>query len=227
MTEPAGRLSIGYVVRSAAALRLSGPAVVVIAIAATALALVDAFTPTAFYVTSIVAIAAIETVLFVSWLSRGSPGFVALLRYSATRVLWIGILAFLRGALATSAFVAAAIVGILLAQGQGLPGVILYFGMLAFAGVAASIVIGRLLCAAPIVVTHELSLGPAMRRSWDATAGSVPVAAMLTFAVYVVDVVLQGGLSLFGIPGLIAALVVGSVVAAAVQAAAYRQLFAP
>lgn len=226
MTEPAGRLSIGYVVRLAAGLRPTGPVVVVIAIAAMALALVESFTPSAFYVTSILAIAAIETVLFVSWLSRGSPGFQALITYSASRVLWIGCLALLRGALASSAFVAVAVVGILLVQGQGLPGLILYLGLLALAGVVAMIVVGRLLCAGPIVVTHEVSLGPAMRRSWDATAGSAPVAAMLTFAVYVVEVVLQGGLSPFGIPGLIAALIVGAVVAAAVQAAAYRQLFA-
>lgn len=227
MTEPAGRLSIGYVARSAAALRPSGPAVVVIAIAATALMLVDSFNPTAFHVTSIVAIAAIETALFVSWLSRGRPGFDALISYGASRVLWIGILAFLRGAFASSAVVAAGVAGILLAQGRGLPGLILYFGLLAFAGVAAMFVVGRLLCAGPLVITHELSLGPAMRWSWDATARSARVATVLTFAVYLANVALQGGLSPFGSPGLIVALVAGSVVAAAVQTAAYRQLFAP
>lgn len=224
MTVGRRRLTISSVVRSSASLRLSSPGLLAIAVAAIALVLVDAFASSAWFVTSIAAITAIETVLFVTWLTARPNNLGEFVRFGAWRVFWIGALALLRSVLGGAAIILVGLLAVLLAGGAT-PELILYLGSLGLVAAAVLACAGRLLCAGPIVVAHDVSAPSAMRRSWLATMGSVAPAATLSFGVYVLSFGLQGYLGLFGVVGLVLAIVIGAVVAAAVQAGAYGELF--
>jgi hypothetical protein len=224
LTTARGRLTISSVVRSAASLRLSRPGLLVIAVAAAAMLLIDEFAPNAWFVSSIGAIATIETVLFATWLTPRRNAFGEVLRFSAGRVLWISVLVLIRSALGTAALIPIGLLAVFLAGGAD-PVLMLYLGFLALVAAAVVGFVGRLICAGPIVIAFEVPTPGAMRRSWVATEGSTVPAGMLAFAVYVLSIGLQGYLGLLGIVGLVLALVVGAVLSAAVQAGAFRELF--
>jgi hypothetical protein len=197
----------------------------VIVVAATVLALIDNFAPASWFVTSVAAITLIETVLFATWLTSRPDDLSEVIRFSARRVIWIGVLVLVRSVLSGAALILIGLLAVFLGSGAS-PGLMLYLGVLMVVAVAVLAFVGRLICAGPIVVAHGVSLPGAMRRSWAATAASIAPAGMLAFILYLVSFWLQGALSLLGVVGLVLALVVGAVVAAAVQAGAYRELFA-
>jgi hypothetical protein len=223
MTAGRGNLTIPSVVRSAASLRLSGPGLLVIAVAGTMLVLVDTVAPTAWFVTSIAAITSIETVLFATWLTTRPNDLGDVLRFSAGRVIWIGVLVLIRSALGGAALILIGLVAVLPATGAS-PVLLLYVGFLALVAAAVLAFVGRLICAGPIVVADEVPTPAAMRRSWVATAGSTVPVAVLQFALYLLTIGLQGYLGLAGVFGLVLALVAGAVLTAAVQAGAYLEL---
>jgi hypothetical protein len=224
LTTARGRLTISSVVRSAASLRLARPGLLVTAVAAAAMLLIDEFAPTAWFVTSMVAIASIETVLFATWLTPRRNAFGEVLTFSAGRVLWIGVLVLIRSALGGAALIPIGLLAVVLAGGAD-PVLMLYLGFLVLVAVAVVGFVGRLICAGPIVVALDVRTPGAIRRSWVATGDSTVPVAVLQFALYVLSIGLQGYLGLLGIVGLVLALVVGAVLSAAVQAGAYRELF--